>query len=93
MCLQIPLHLPPDVEARVRREVGDLEGAARESVLLDLFRRDVLSVAELGAAMGLDRFETYGLLKRKGIFEGVLTSEDVDRDVRTLERLLDTDTR
>ena len=87
MCLYVSLNLPPEVEARVRREVSDLEGTARESLLLDLFRRGVLSHYELSQALGIDRFEMDAWLKAKNVYEGSLTAEDVEEDWRTIEHL------
>lgn len=88
MCIKISIDLPEDVEAEVRRQIQDLDGAAREAVLLELFRRGVLSHYDLTTALGIDRFETDALLKRKGIFEGSLTHEEVDEDVRNARKLL-----
>jgi hypothetical protein len=89
MCLHVNVNLPADIEARLRREVADLEASARESFLIDLFRQGKLSHHELGTALGLDRFQTDGLLKRRGVREGMITHEEVSADVRTLRRLLD----
>ena len=88
MCLNVSFNLPADIEDRLRRELPDLDANAKESFLLDLFRRGVLSHYELSRALGIDRFETDALLKNRGIFEGSLTHEDVDNDVRALRRLL-----
>ncbi|HMN42178.1 MAG TPA: UPF0175 family protein [Phycisphaerales bacterium] len=88
MCLHISINLPDDVEKRIRAEVANLDATARESVLLDLFRRGVLSHSELSQALGIDRFETDAVLKGRGIFEGSLTAEDVEEDRRTIEFIL-----
>jgi predicted HTH domain antitoxin len=87
MCLHVSLNLPAEVEERVRREVADLEGTARESLLLDLFRRGVLSHYELSQALGIDRFETDALLKARNVYEGSLNTEDLEEDWRTIEHL------
>ncbi len=89
MCLNVSFNLPADLEDRLRREVPDLDANARESFLLDLFRRGVLSHFELSRALGIDRVETDALLKNRAIFEGSLTHEDVENDVQALKRLLD----
>ena len=89
MCMHVSIELPSELEEHIRREVVDLESVARESLLLELFRRGVLSHFELSQGLGIDRFETYALLKARGIFEGSLTNEDIEEDVRTLQFILD----
>lgn len=87
MCLDVNLNLnlPADVEQRLRDEIKDLDRNARESVLLEYFRRGALSHYELSCALGITRFETDALLKQRGIFEGSPTVEDVERDRRALD--------
>jgi hypothetical protein len=85
MCFHVSINLPSDVEELVRREVADLDGAARESLLLDLFRRGVLTHYELSRGLGIDRFETDALLKKRGIFEGSPTMEDLEADRRAID--------
>ncbi|WP_165222679.1 UPF0175 family protein [Aquisphaera insulae] len=60
----------------------------RETFALDLFRRGILDRHGLSRALGLDRFETFALLKRHQIFEGALTHADVEADVRSMDELL-----
>jgi hypothetical protein len=42
----------------------------------------------VGAALGLDRFETDALLKRHQVFVGGLTLADLELDRKTLEEVL-----
>lgn len=88
MNISVALNLPPGVEERLRSESGDLSVAVREAFALDLYRRGILDRHELSETLGLDRFETFALLKRHQIFDGSLTHEDVDADVRSIDELL-----
>ena len=90
MNVTVTVNLPPDVERRVRDESPDLAAAVSEAFAVDLFRRGVLDRRGLGQALDLDRFETFALLKRHRIFDGALTHEDVDADVRSINELLGT---
>lgn len=86
--MHIQLNLPPQIEAAVKASLGDLEGAAREAVLIDLYRRELLTRSELGDALGLDRFETEKLLKDRNVFDGSVSLEDIAGDRDALDRAL-----
>ena len=93
MNVSVAVDLPAEVEDRLRAESGDLSAAVREGFLLDLFRRGLLTRYGLSQALGLDRFETYALLKRHQIFDESLTHDDVDADVAAARELLGTPRR
>ena len=88
MTIKVDLNLPPELEFRLCIESGSLEKAVREGFLLDLFRRGIVSRAMLSHVLGLDRFETYTLLKRHQIYEPGLTHDELDRDLNAAEKLL-----
>ncbi|HVU63932.1 MAG TPA: UPF0175 family protein [Phycisphaerales bacterium] len=89
MCLHVNLNLnlPAELEERIRREMPDLELGVRESFLIDLFRREVLSHHDLSRVLGLNRFDTDAWLKKRNVFEGSPTFADVEQDWRTIEHL------
>lgn len=84
MNVHLTVDLPPDAERRLRAEAPDLPAAVREGFAVNLFRRGILTRAELGHVLGLDRFETDALLKQHDVTEYALTHNDVDADVRSL---------
>jgi predicted HTH domain antitoxin len=88
MTVNVTLEFPSDLEARIRQESPSLEADVREAFVLELFRQGRLTHYELSKVLGLDRFETDALLKRRNIFEGGLTMEDLEADRQTLERVL-----
>jgi hypothetical protein len=85
----IQIQLPQDLEDQLRRELGDLDQAAKEALLLQAFREDKLSHHELSQALGLDRFETDAFLKEHRITEDLPTLEELEVDRQTLRELLD----
>ncbi len=88
MPLNVTLNLPADLEERLRRETPNLDADVKEAYALELFRRGTLSHYELSQALGLDRFETDAFLKRRGVFEGSLTFEDLELQREALDRVL-----
>ena len=88
MNVHLTFKLPPGAEQRLRAESPDLTAAVREGFAVNLFRRGILTHAELAETLGLDRFETDALLKRHEVTEYALTHEEVDEDVRGLRPLL-----
>ena len=84
MSLTVTLNLPPDVEEKLRQDTPDLNNDVKEAYVLELFRRGTLCHYELSRILGLDRFETDAYLKRHNVFEGSLTLEDVEADLKTL---------
>jgi predicted HTH domain antitoxin len=74
--MSVTIHIPAEVELRLRAEEPDLEATAREAMLVELYRQDKVSHHELSQAMGLDRFETDGLLKKHGVTEDLPTNEE-----------------
>ncbi|MEO1009578.1 MAG: UPF0175 family protein [Planctomycetota bacterium] len=86
--MRIEIHLPAQIEAAVRGRLEDLERTAREALLIDLYRRELLTHRELGEALGLDRDETTDLLRRRGVYAGSAGLEDLAGDRATLDRVL-----
>lgn len=86
--MAVSFQLPLEVEQNLREELGDLDQAAKEALLLESYRRGKLSKYALSHALGLDRFETEALLKQRGIFEGSPTWNDIEADQATLDQVL-----
>ncbi|HUG90495.1 MAG TPA: UPF0175 family protein [Planctomycetaceae bacterium] len=88
MALHVTLDLPADVEERLRCESARLDADVKEAYALELFRRGRLTHYELSRVLVLDRLETDAFLKRHQVFEGSLTSADLEQDRQTLERVM-----
>jgi hypothetical protein len=84
----VTFELPEDVADALRARLGDVAKAARQALLVAAFRGGEISHHELARGLGLDRFETDTLLQRLGVTEHTLSSDEVDADRATLDRLL-----
>jgi hypothetical protein len=86
--MPITIQIPPDLERALRATTPDLDAAAREAVLVDLYRQRKLNHVQLTDALGGDRFETDAILQRHQVEESSLTIDDVESDRRTVEAFL-----
>ena len=86
--MALTIQLPSDLEQALRREFGDLDQAAKEALLVELYRRDKLTQYEVSQALGLERFETDALLKKHNVTEDLPTAEELAEDLRRLTQLV-----
>jgi hypothetical protein len=86
--MAVCVELPADLEQRLREETPDFESHAKEAMLVELYRQDKLTHYELSQALGLDRFETDGVLKRHKVTEDLPTAEEEEEGLRLLRSLL-----
>lgn len=84
----VSFQLPDDVERQLRRELGDLDAAAKEAALVELYRQGRLSHGKLAEGLGISRYETDALLKRHNVTEDLLTQEEFDQQVSGLRESL-----
>ena len=73
--MTISFEIPQDIEQELSESVADLNGQAREAFLVDLFREHKISHRQLGEALGLEAYETDGLLKKHGVCLGISIEE------------------
>ena len=86
--MDVNFEIPQDVAARLCSADTDLNRLAKESLLVDSFRRGLVTHAQLAQALGLDRFETDELLQRHRVYDQGLTMEDLESDRCNLEQVL-----
>jgi Uncharacterised protein family (UPF0175) len=65
--MTISFEIPRDLEEDVAANGADLNDEAREAFLVELYRQHRISQHQLGTALGLDDYDTDGVLKRHGI--------------------------
>ncbi len=82
--MTLTIELPIELEQTLRRELGDLDQAAKEALLVELYRQDKLTHYELSQALGLERFETDALLKKHNVTEDLPTAEELAEDLARL---------
>ncbi|APW61769.1 UPF0175 family protein [Paludisphaera borealis] len=65
--MTISFELPSEIEERIRNESIDVNDKAKEAFLVELYREQKITQYQLGQTLGLDDYETDGLLKRYGV--------------------------
>ena len=86
--MPVTFELPAELEQSLREEFPDLDRAAKEALVVELYRDGKISHYKLAQALGLDRHETEEVLKRHHVVEDLPTPPDLDSDRGALERVL-----
>lgn len=86
--MTVSFTIPPHIEQRLVGENLDLNSAAREATLVELYRQERISHGELAQALNLSRLETDALLKRHGVIEDLVTPDELEAQVLKLRELL-----
>ena len=87
--MTVHFELPTVLEAAIRSAGGDVNAQAKEAFLVELYRQGRIGRAELGQALGLDRFAVDGLLKHHNVVEDLPTADELAQERSALNRLLD----
>ncbi len=85
--MSISFELPENVEAQLRRELGDLNAVAKEAALVELYRQGKLSHGQLAEALETSRYEVDGVLKRHNVTEDLMTTEEYIEGLENISRL------
>jgi predicted HTH domain antitoxin len=85
--MPVIVELPRDLEERLRAESPNLDAEAKEVLLIELYRHGKLSHYELSEALGLDRFQTDSVLKKRNVTEDLPANEELEEDFRRLRKL------
>jgi predicted HTH domain antitoxin len=86
--MSITFNLPAAVEENLRAQLGDLDEAAKEAALVELYRQGKLSHGQLAESLGISRDEASALLKRHNVTEDLLTIDEFDEQMEQLRKLL-----
>lgn len=86
--MTISFDIPPNVEIRFAEGGRDINLAAKEAALVELYRQEKISHGELAQALDLSRLEVDAVLKRHGVTEDLITAEELDAQVTRLNELL-----
>ncbi len=73
--MNISFEIPQDIEQELRTNGLDLNQEAKEACLVELYRQERISHRQLAEALGLNRYETDGLLKRHKVSPNVTAQE------------------
>jgi predicted HTH domain antitoxin len=84
--MTIHFDIPQNIEEQIRSSGVDPTQMAKELFLVDLYRKEQITHHQLAEALGLDRYETDGILKRHGV--GIeLSLEEFRSQVDSLREL------
>jgi hypothetical protein len=83
----VTFDLPTNLEQELRGQLADLDGQAREALLVAMYRTGRLSHVALCQALGLDRLEAEELLHKHNVTEDLGTVDDYLAEVRSLQAL------
>ena len=86
--MALTVQISPEVEEHLRSQTHDLDGDAKEAMLVEFYRQDRLSRYQLSLALGLGRFETDELLKRHHVTEDLPTQDELEEDLRQARLLV-----
>jgi predicted HTH domain antitoxin len=73
--MSISFEIPQDIERELRTNGLDMNREAKEVFLVDLYRRERITHRQLAEALGLNRYETDGVLKRYKVSPNVTAQE------------------
>jgi hypothetical protein len=76
--MTVTFELTTEVEQTLRDALGDVGLAAKEALLVELYRQEKLTRHQLSIALALSRSDTDALLKRHDVFYD-LTANDVEQ--------------
>ena len=86
--MSVTFDLPLNVESSLRKQLGDLNRAAKEAALVELYRQGVLAHAHLAQALSLSRDETDALLKKYHVVEDSPSPEAFRTELDFVDRRL-----
>ena len=86
--MSVTFNLPESIEKQLREELGDLDQAAKEAALIELYRQGTLSHGKLAESLGLSRYETDAVLKRHHVTEDLPTLDEIDEQVASLDQMI-----
>lgn len=85
--MTVSFEIPPELDRRLREELGNVADAAKEAFAIQLYRDARISAGELGMILGVPSTEAIAWLGKHGI-EMNYSLGDLQADRKTLERLL-----
>ena len=84
----ITFELPDDIGKHLAAIVADIDEAAKEAAVVELYRQGQLSHGALAECLGLSRFEADAVLVRHHVTEDLPTVDDFRDQVRALRARL-----
>jgi predicted HTH domain antitoxin len=86
--MTIAFDIPGNIEHLLQQSGQDPSQAAKEALLVELYRQEKISHGELAQALGLSRCGTDVVLKRHNVTEDLLTPQELATQVAQLRERL-----
>lgn len=86
--MTISFSLPQSVEHQLRVEFHNLDEAAKEAALVELYRQGKLSHGQFSEGLGVSRYDADAVLKRHGVSEDLLSAAELEKQVAALHNLV-----
>ena len=83
--MEVTLHIPDEVAKQLDPQGGDLSRRALEALAIDGYRKQTLSLYQIGHVLGLTRIEAEDFLARNQVPLAELTPADLDREMAVNE--------
>lgn len=84
----ITFELPDGIGKHLARTVSDVDAAAKEVAVVELYRQGQLSHGALAECLGLSRAEADEVLARHHVIEDLLTADEYAEQMRALRTRL-----
>ena len=84
----ITFDIPDNIEQHLAAAGSNVDAAAKEAVIVELYRRGQISHGALSECLGLSRHEADALLGRHHVTEDLLTPEEYGEQMRALRARL-----
>ncbi len=84
--MTITFELPADVEQSLKRAFDNVNHAAKEAALVELYRQRKITHHQLSQSLQISRFETDDVLKRHHVTEDLISVDEFNRQVESLQR-------
>jgi predicted HTH domain antitoxin len=83
--MEVTLHIPDDIAKRLSAAGGDVSRRALESIALEGYREQTLTLFQISELLDLTRVETEDFLGRHHVPLAVIGEADLDREAALFE--------
>ena len=87
--MAVTFELPPNVEARLRAEMVDLDEVAKLGLAVEAYRNAKLTLGQFADLLGVSQYAADGILKDRGVTSSP-SEEELAAERDTLRRLIGT---
>ncbi len=83
--MEVTLHIPDEIAKRLSAAGRDISRRALESIALEGYRDQTLTLFQVSELLGLSRVETEDFLGRYGVPLAAIGEQDLDREAALFE--------